>query len=546
MANDPSSATTIVVPETEERSSAVAVVDFDLGDGSAQATVRVEEPRPQGAPASGNHVALTVGTELLEYTIERVLGSGGFGIGYLARDRNLQCQVAIKEYLPSDLAVRLSGNTVCPRTDSDTHGYNEGLQRFLAETRVLAGFRHPNIVRVLRFFEANNTAYMVMEYEKGESLGKWLPGRTPLPEAELLRMFLPLLEGLEVVHKSGMLHRDIKPGNIYVRDGDGSLVLLDFGAARSVSGAASRSLTSMVTPGYAPFEQYQTRGEQGPWSDIYAMGAVLYWVVTGEKPLDAPSRIKKDEMRAAVVAGSGRYSEPFLAAIDRALSMDETRRPRSVAEFRAALLGAAAAPAQRAPRPAAAADTEDRTVPLAQERPRRGLLVGGLAAATAAAAVGAYLALSSEPPVAERNAPPKTDVAEAAAPAVAAPQVPAPQEVPQKASPHPAAATRSAPAAPARDKAKAAVPDPAKPVQPAAPAIETAMLSLTVRPSAAKCELRVDGVDMGTVEASRDVKVAPGKHRIELRRLDWPGSYIDWVELKPKESRKVLVTLPSL
>jgi serine/threonine protein kinase len=333
--------------ETISTSSIAASVDFDLDGSRTVAQPHAPAADESAAPApSANHVALPVGFALQEYTIEAVLGAGGFGITYLARDNNLQCQVAIKEYLPNDLAVRSAGKTVLPRTDSDTHGYRLGLERFLAETRVLAGFRHPNIVRVGRFFEANGTAYMVMDYEQGEPLRDWLFRHTPVDEATLKRMFLPLLDGLEVVHSAGVVHRDIKPANIYVRDGDGSLVLLDFGAARQTTGVASKSLTSIITPGYAPFEQYHTRGAQGPWTDLYALAGVLYWLVTGQKPLEAPSRVKHDTMPTAATAAAGRFSPAFLAAIDWGLTVDEEARPRSVAEFRAALQGESAVPAR--------------------------------------------------------------------------------------------------------------------------------------------------------------------------------------------------------
>ncbi len=295
-------------------------------------------------PTTRNLVALPSGYILHEYTIEAVLGTGGFGITYLARDNNLQCQVAIKEYLPNDLAIRTNGQTVCARTESDTHGYRIGLDGFLAESRVLASFRHPNIVRVTRFFEANNTAYMVMDYEKGEPLRDWIKQRGPIEESQLLKMFLPLLEGLDVVHKARVLHRDIKPANIYVREEDGSLVLLDFGAARYTSSSDSRSLTSIVTPGYAPFEQYHTHGAQGPWSDLYALGGVLYWLVTGEKPLEAPSRVRQDVMPSASSSSKGRYSERVLRAIDWALTPDEADRPKSVSQLKAVLTGEVAAP----------------------------------------------------------------------------------------------------------------------------------------------------------------------------------------------------------
>ena len=199
---------------------------------------------------------------------------------------------------------------------------------------------------------------MVMEYEHGKTFREWMEEKGGADEAQLRKMFVPMLDGLEVVHQAGFLHRDIKPANIFVRENQ-SMVLLDFGAARHAIGNVSRSLTTIVTPGYAPFEQYHSHGKQGPWTDLYALAGVMYWVVSGgTKPAEAPSRIKQDNMPKAVKVGAGRFSEGFLAALDWALMPNENARPQSVAAFKAALnTPAAAAPvAPAAPiAPAAAA-----------------------------------------------------------------------------------------------------------------------------------------------------------------------------------------------
>jgi tRNA A-37 threonylcarbamoyl transferase component Bud32 len=302
--------------------------------------------KAQQAGTDDNRLALPVGYMLHEYRIERVLGIGGFGVSYLAHDTNLNAKVAIKEYLPNDLAMRNEETAaVWAKSQRDEEEYRIGLDRFLLESRTLATFRHPNIVRVNRFFEDNNTAYMVMDYEFGESLNSWLKkrlerGEEPPDEAQLVQMFVPLMQGLAKVHEAGFLHRDIKPANIYVRDSDGSLVLLDFGAARQTSASGSTSgMTSIVTPGYAPFEQYHTHGRQGPWSDIYAMGGVLYWFVAGRKPVEAAARIQSDPQEPAVDVAAGKYSENFLKAIDWALQPDDQKRPQSVAEFLPAFIG---------------------------------------------------------------------------------------------------------------------------------------------------------------------------------------------------------------
>src|SRR6267378_4709035 len=284
--------------------------------------------------------ALPAGHALQEYRIERVLGVGGFGLTYLALDENLHLRVAVKEYLPADIAVRAPDRTIAPTSSETAEIFDWGKRRFLDESRTLASFRHPNIVRVMRFFEANGTAYMVMEFVEGAPLPDWVSARRPLAEAQVAALAAPLLDGLQVVHKSGFMHRDIKPPNIYIRD-DSSPVLLDFGAARQ----KSSELTALVSPGYAPFEQYHTQGKQGAWSDIYARGGVLYWMVTGHSPHEAAARIRADTRPPAVQAADmSRYRPEFLAAIDWALAPHEDQRPQSVPEWREALLGAATTP----------------------------------------------------------------------------------------------------------------------------------------------------------------------------------------------------------
>jgi serine/threonine protein kinase len=278
--------------------------------------------------------ALPGGHALLEYRIEKLLGVGGFGLTYLATDSNLNLRVALKEYLPGDLALRGADQSIAPRSADTVETFGWGKQRFLDESRTLASFRHPNIVRVMRFFEANGSAYMVMEFVEGAALGDWIKSRRPLAEPLVAAMVGPLLDGLDVVHRSGFLHRDIKPGNIYMRD-DGTPVLLDFGSARQ----RSAELTAVVTPGYAPFEQYHTQGNQGPWSDLYALGGVLYWMVTGNPPAEAAARVREDRMPSALTVGDHRRFRPeFLTAIDWALQPFEDKRPQSVAEWRAKLL----------------------------------------------------------------------------------------------------------------------------------------------------------------------------------------------------------------
>jgi serine/threonine protein kinase len=289
----------------------------------------------QPAPAEYAN-ALTLGSALMEYRLERVLGAGGFGITYLGWDCNLEKHVAIKEYLPTQLAVRALDGSVVPLATEQKYDYLWGLERFVQEARTLAKFSHPHIVRVLRYLEANNTAYMVMEYEAGESLAQWLKTHCSPSENDLREILGPLLDGLDAVHAQGFLHRDIKPANVFIR-ADGKPVLIDFGAARQAVGHKSVSLTSIVSPGYAPLEQYASDGNQGPWTDVYSLSAVLFRAITGQNPPEAISRMKIDRVCHRLDSAQQRYSETFIKAVKLGMAIDEKLRPQSVAEWRSVL-----------------------------------------------------------------------------------------------------------------------------------------------------------------------------------------------------------------
>ena len=300
--------------------------------------------------------ALPLGTMLLEYRLDSVLGAGGFGITYLAYDTNLELKVAIKEFLPTELAVRSSDGSIVPISTGTEYDYKWGLDRFLQEARVLAKFSHPNIVTVSRYFEANGTAYMVMNYESGVSFSQMLR-RLAQPDEELLmRIILPLLDGMHAVHMAGFLHRDIKPSNIFIRD-TGVPVLLDFGAARLAMGASTQTITSVLTPGYAPLEQYSKDGNQGPWTDIYSFAAVCYRAVVGEHPPDVVTRLKDDQVLPALIDARARFSNGFLHAINRGLEVDEKKRPQSVPEWKSLFTGEAYVPPPPSPLQYAVAST---------------------------------------------------------------------------------------------------------------------------------------------------------------------------------------------
>ena len=281
--------------------------------------------------------ALPQGYRLDEYELVRVLGFGGFGITYLGYDHNLHKYVAIKEYLPTYFATRENDMSVVPQSSKAASDFQWGLDRFVDEARTLARFDHRHIIKVHRFFQAHGTAYIVMEYAEGETLSAYLNRKGTLQEAELTAILYPILNGLAMVHSADFLHRDIKPANIIIRDEDNSPVLLDFGAARQAIGSKSRSITSIITPGYAPIEQYSSRGIQGTWTDIYALGAVCYRALTGEVPDDATDRVIQDTLLPVVDRCSGQGSRSFLSSIDKALQVNVEDRPQSISEWRAML-----------------------------------------------------------------------------------------------------------------------------------------------------------------------------------------------------------------
>jgi len=279
------------------------------------------------------------------YLVGRVLGRpGGFGITYLGYDLSLETRVAIKEYLPRDMAGRDDDHrTVVLHSQDDTESFTYGLEQFLQEARTLAKFNHPRVVRVRAYFQENATAYLVMDYIEGISLAEFLERLDqPLTEQQALDVMMPILDGVGVVHGQGFLHRDIKPQNIYLTAAR-QPILLDFGAARLAMGEKSRSLSVILTPGFAPYEQYHRRGEQGPWTDIYASAATLYYMVTRQVPPDALEREKGDTLTPPDTTQPG-LSPHFCRAVLRALATEPASRPRSIAEFQSLLRGLPAAP----------------------------------------------------------------------------------------------------------------------------------------------------------------------------------------------------------
>lgn len=296
------------------------------------------------------------GHRLQEFEIEGVVGEGGFSVVYLARDIRLQRRVALKEYIPASLAMRLTGGQVVPRWPRLADTFALGLRSFINEGQLLASFDHPSLVRVYRFWEENGTAYMVMPYIEAPTLKGWLTDHPrQADEAWIRGIVAPLLDALEMMHGRRCWHRDIAPDNIMlVGGGPGPWprpLLLDLGAARQVIGDATQALTVIVKPGYAPIEQYAQAGgvRQGPWTDVYALCAVMYAIVTGAAPVPSASRVIDDTLVPASRLGHGRFSARLLAAIDAGLSIRPEARPQSVQALRE-MLGDVQEAAAGAPR----------------------------------------------------------------------------------------------------------------------------------------------------------------------------------------------------
>jgi serine/threonine protein kinase len=360
---------------------------------------------------------LPLGTQLGDFEITGRVGEGGFGIVYLAYDRSLERTVAIKEYMPSALATRGEASTVVVRSPRHEEPFQAGLRSFINEARLLARFDHPSLVKVYRFWTANGTAYMVMPFYEGITLKATLRGMAGPPDETWLRNLLrPLLDALALLHDDHCYHRDIAPDNILML-GDAQPLLLDFGAARRVIGDLTRDLTAILKPGYAPIEQYAdvSSMKQGPWTDVYALGAVVYFAITGKTPDASVARLISDPTVPLATSAAGRYSAQFLRGIDKALSVKPQDRPQNMAELRTWLgldegpvtvrtpaapadsqadVVTLAAPVRAAPAPAARATPERASVraPAPAPAPQR-VTTGSRPRALRAGPLGALLAV---------------------------------------------------------------------------------------------------------------------------------------------------------
>ncbi len=274
------------------------------------------------------------------YIIGRVLGRGGFGITYLAFDMEEECRVAIKEYFPDTLVYRQPGEVrVSTYTDLEqAESFRTGSEKFYAEAQTMAQFNgHPNIVKVKRFFYANETAYYVMEYLEGIDLKRYIAGQEKrISFDEVLQLLLPIMDVMAMVHEKNILHRDISPDNIFIVN-DGTVKLLDFGSARQVLSEQSQSLSVILKVGYTPVEQYQSHGKQGPWTDVYALAATMYYCLTGITPIASLDRVEKDSLKSIseVCPELGKMADEVFA---KALAVRPAKRYQCIREFRDGLL----------------------------------------------------------------------------------------------------------------------------------------------------------------------------------------------------------------
>lgn len=432
-----------------------------MSDSDDNKTIVLGGAAASAAPVQRNAAVDTTvlqpGTRLHEFEIVDLVGQGGFGIVYLADDHSLQRRVAIKEYMPSSLATRGKDDSVIVRSARHADTFEIGLRSFVNEARLLAQFDHPALLKVFRFWEANGTAYMAMPYYAGKTLRDALKEREgpPPDEAWIRRILSPVMDALELMHHENCFHRDVAPDNIMLLR-DGRPVLLDFGAARRVISDMTQALTVILKPGYAPIEQYAEMPgiKQGPWTDIYALAAVVYFIITGRTPPPAVGRMMQDAYEPLATVAAGRYSARFLEGIDQCLRVKGEERPQSIPEMRTALgmddtnatvFVPPAPSAYSSPiAPAASAGDTPGTVAIppttsilpppspaparkpAAENPvntvssgKLPIYLAGLAALGAAAA-GAYFFTRETPPKAVPPAPPR-----AAVPAPVAPEAPA-------------------------------------------------------------------------------------------------------------------------
>jgi len=539
---------------------------------------------------TGSVNCLPIGTHLAEFEITGVVGEGGFGNVYLAFDHSLQRTVAIKEYMPVALASRGADNAVLVQTKRHKETFETGMNSFINEARLLAQFDHPALIKVYRFWEQNNTAYMAMRYYEGQTF-KNIVAKHPevVSEAWLKPILKPILEALETLYKIQILHRDISPDNIMIQT-NGEAVLLDFGAARQILGDMSQALTVILKPGYAPVEQYAEDSDmkQGPWTDIYALSAVMYFAIARKVPPTSVTRLLKDPIELLQNSARPGFSKEFLAAIDKGMAVKPDERPQSVAEFSkllginkagptqpTSLLSAKSSAAQKKAstnaKPGDAHGHKSKSAPSATKVSNKGSWVL-IAAGVIAAAIGIYhmshrpfdsKAAAETTPSATMNAndsgsgaaQPAQSTASTSLPetgksdeSAGAPPLPAQQanatleEGANRAKPTPAAiAVSSKPGSAGTLGVNTAPPNAIKPVPPAVgtdnsrtapenaqtdgtPAKATVAFRLSIRPWAT---VLVDGSMKGVSPPMKRLLLSAGKHQIRLVNPSFPDHTVD-------------------
>lgn len=296
-------------------------------------------------PPEGDALALPAGHIVNHYRIVRVIGRGGFGITYAAEDIHTSTEIAIKELLPSSIATRAANYNVVAQSSSLQKDFQWSIRSFILEAQTLTKFHHPHLVRMLEYFEQNGTAYMVMPYIKGNDLKTRVQKNGPLPVAQALPLLHSLMSALACIHQAGILHRDVKPENIILREPDNQPILLDFGASRNLVSTQSQAMTSIISPGYAPIEQYSTDAQyQGPWSDIYALASSLYFALSGIAPPEAPDRSnairhgRPDPCTPLHLIRRCKVSQPVSYAIMHGMQLSERDRPQTIQAWQASFL----------------------------------------------------------------------------------------------------------------------------------------------------------------------------------------------------------------
>lgn len=493
------------------------------------------------AVSGGSENCLPIGTRLSDFEITGILGEGGFGIVYIAYDHSLHRTVAIKEYMPGALAMRGGDCGVSLRAERHQDTFKLGLKSFINEARFLAQFDHPSLVKVYRFWEQNRTAYTAMQYYEGRTIKEIVASSPELVDEAWCRKILrQILQALEMLYTMQIVHRDVSPDNIIVQK-NGDAVLLDFGSARQIIGDMTKGLTVILKPGYAPVEQYAGDAslEQGPFTDIYALAAVMYFAIVKQAPPSSIARMIKDPVTPLQIQAPEGYSQLFLAAIDKGLAVLSQDRPQTIDAFRELLgivsLGppppvraiGARAPATRAdeptpqaPMPVEAPASAD-VLPAPPKAPVAAPLAAGKRLKFIAVAAALLLTAGFGLYTLVRNA--ADDTIMLALPQAKAPQ-PAPAPAPAKtldpseslveAEPTPPQA--SAPAAP--EEAVPAAPPPAE-VKPAAPVIETVSYKLAIKPWGT---VYVDGRERGVSPPMKRLSLPAGKHKIRIVNPSFP------------------------